>query len=276
MRLQGRTAIITGAGRGIGRAIALAFAREGACLALAARSTNELEDTAREARTLGADVCVIPTDVSYREQVDRMVSQVIDQYATIDILVNNAGISGPVGPLWDNDTDHWVKTLQVHLFGTFFCSRAVLPLMIKQDSGQIINIAGGGDRWASQNFSAYCSAKAAMVRFTETLALDLAETSVRVNALSPGGVHSRMLEEQLAALEELGLNEMGDGLKVIIGGGGQPVKTMTDLAVFLAASDGGNLSGRLVAARDDIAEWSGRIPEIMESEAYLMRRVELP
>ena len=99
MRLDGRAAIITGAGRGIGQAIALAYAREGARLALVARISTELEDTARQAQALGVPTCVIPTDVTDLEQVDQMVGQVMDRYSTIDILVNNAGVAGPVGVL---------------------------------------------------------------------------------------------------------------------------------------------------------------------------------
>ena len=274
MRLADKVAIITGAGRGIGRAIALAYAREGARLALVARSPNELEDTAREAQALGVPACVIPTDVADREQVDSMVAQVIDQYSTIDILVNNAAISGPVGPLWDNEPEHWVQTIQVNLFGTFFCCRAVLPVMVKQDRGQLINIGGGGDMEFSPNFSAYSSSKAAMVRLTEVLALELAETNVRVNSLRPGSVHTRMMEEEVEVLDALGLNELRDQVKVTTGGGGEPIEITANLAVVLASADAGNLSGRLVATRDDITKWTGRIPEIMESEAYLLRRVE--
>ena len=276
MRLADKVAIITGAGRGIGRAIALAYAREGARLALVARSPNELEDTAREAQALGVPACVIPTDVADREQVDSMVAQVIDQYSTIDILVNNAAISGPVGPLWDNEPEHWVQTIQVNLFGTFFCCRAVLPVMVKQDRGQLINIGGGGDMESSPNFSAYSSSKAAMVRLTEVLALELAETNVRVNSLRPGSVHTRMMEEEVEVLDALGINELRDQVKVTTGGGGEPIEITANLAVVLASADAGNLSGRLVATRDDITKWTGRIPEIMESEAYLLRRVEHP
>ena len=277
MRLADKVAIITGAGRGISdRAIALAYAREGARLALVARSPNELEDTAREAQALGVPACVIPTDVADRKQVDSMVAQVIDQYCTVDILVNNAGIGGPAGALQDNDPDYWVQTIQVNLIGAYLCCRAVLPVMVKQDRGQIINIGGGGDMEASPNFSAYSSSKAAMVRLTEVLALELAETNVRVNSLRPGSVHTRLMEEEVEALDALGLNELRDQVKVTTGGGGEPIEITANLAVFLASADAGNLSGRLVATRDDITKWSGRIPEIMESEAYLLRRVEHP
>ena len=129
MRLADKVAIITGAGRGIGRVIALAYAKEGARLALVARTLSELEETAGQAESLGAATCVIPTDISDQVQVDEMVRQTLDRYSTIDILVNNAAIVGPVGPLWENDVSSWMQTIQVNLIGTFLCCRAVLPAM---------------------------------------------------------------------------------------------------------------------------------------------------
>ena len=276
MRLDGLAAIVTGAGRGIGRAIALAYAREGARLALAARSANELEDTAQEIQALGAQALVIPTDVTDRGQVDQMVAQVMDRYSTVDVLVNNAGIAGPMGALHDNDPDRWVRTIQVNLIGTYFCSRAVLPTMVKQDRGRVINISSSGAMAAHPLFSAYLASKTGIVRLTEGLALELAGTNVRVNSLSPGGIHTRMLEEERDAADAAGFTEVRDLLRKVIDSGGEPVELTVELAVFLASADAGSLSGKLLTSRDAAAKISGRIPEIMGSDAYLLRRVELP
>ena len=151
MRLNGKVALITGAGRGIGRAIAAAYAKEGAKLALAARTAAELEETARQVEALGAHACAIPTDVTDPQQVEAMVSKTLECYPTIDILVNNAGIVGPVGPLQDNDISHWVQTIQLNVIGVFLCCRAVLPTMLARNSGKIVNMSGVGGR----NLSAY-------------------------------------------------------------------------------------------------------------------------
>ena len=149
MRLEGRVALITGAGRGIGRAIALAYAKEGAKLGLAARTVSEVEETARQAEALGAPACVIRADVTDQSQVEEMVGRTLDRFSTIDVLVNNAGIAGPVGPLQDNDVSHWVQTIQLNVIGVFLCCKAVLPVMLAKDRGKIINMSGVGGRLMS-------------------------------------------------------------------------------------------------------------------------------
>ena len=269
MRLDGMVAVVTGAGRGIGQAIALAFAREGARLALAARTAAELEDTARQVRDLGASALVIPTDVTDQGQVDHMAAQVIDRYSAIDILVNNAGVAGPIGPLQDNDPAYWVRTIQVNLIGTYLCCRAVLPAMLKRNRGKIINMSGGGSLNGAADMSAYGSTKAAVVRLTECLAIELAQTNVCVNAIAPGTIRTRMLEEIQQVYDAAGV-EMPSG-------GWGSLERAADLALFLASEDSGNLSGRLVSAIwDDYSKLPQRIPEIMESDALQLRRVGLP
>ena len=269
MRLDGMVAVVTGAGRGIGQAIALAFAGEGARLALAARTAAELEDTARQVRDLGAPALVIPTDVTDRDQVDRMAAQVIDRYSAIDILVNNAGVAGPIGPLQDNDPAYWVRTIQVNLIGTYLCCRAVLPAMLERNRGKIINMSGGGSLNGAADMSAYGSTKAAVVRLTECLAMELAQTNVCVNAIAPGTIQTRMLEEIQQVYDAAGV-EMPSG-------GWGSLERAADLALLLASEDSGNLSGRLVSAIwDDYSKLPDRIPEIMESDAFQLRRVDLP
>ncbi len=269
MRLDGMVAVVTGAGRGIGQAIALAFAREGARLALAARTAAELEDTARQVRDLGAPALFIPTDVTDQGQVDHMAAQVIDRYSAIDILVNNAGVAGPIGPLQDNDPAYWVRTIQVNLIGAYLCCRAVLPAMLKRNRGKIINMSGGGSLNGAADMSAYGSTKAAVVRLTECLAIELAQTNVCVNAIAPGTIRTRMLEEIQQVYDAAGV-EMPSG-------GWGSLERAADLALFLASEDSGNLSGRLVSAIwDDYSKIPDRIPEIMESDAFQLRRVDLP
>src|SRR4029434_9602620 len=144
-QLHNRLSLITGAGRGIVRSIALAYAKEGAKLVLAARTRRDLEQTAQAAQALGAFTCIVPVDVSDPTQVEDMVRHAIEQFATIDILVNNAGIAGPVGLLQENDMTAWIQTIQVNLIGTYLCCRAVLPIMHKQNRAKIIKTSGRGE-----------------------------------------------------------------------------------------------------------------------------------
>ncbi|SVC31293.1 uncharacterized protein METZ01_LOCUS284147, partial [marine metagenome] len=242
--LDGKTALITGAGRGIGKAIALAYAREGAKLSLGARSVSELEETADECRKLDAEVLITPTDVTDVSQVEGLIAATVERYSTIDILVNNAGIAGPVGVLQDNDLDAWINTVQINLIGVYLCCRAVVPVMKRQNAGRIVNLSGAGVANAWANMSAYCSSKAAVVRLTEVLALELADTKITVNALGPGSVHTRMWDEMTEDAAKAGADLIHEvGLRVTSGGGAS-IDRCADLAVWLAGSGADGLSGR--------------------------------
>jgi 3-oxoacyl-[acyl-carrier protein] reductase len=276
MRLNDRVALITGAGRGIGRAIALAYAREGARLALTARTLSELEETAHQAKALGADAHVVLADVTSESDVQDMLGQTLERFSTVDILVNNAGISGPVGVLQDNDVSQWIRTIQVNLFGTYLCCRAVLPVMLRQGRGRIINLSGTGSTSARRNMSAYCSSKAAVIRLTETLSLELAGTNVSINALGPGSIHTRMWEGMRDAAAIVGDSQLYEQGQRVTSGGGASVERAAELAVFLASDGSGDLNGRLISAvTDDFINLPPRIPEIMASDVYTLRRVEL-
>ena len=271
MELQSRVALITGAGRGIGRAIALAYAKEGAHVALAARTLDELEETALQAQRLGAATCVIPTDVTDKSQVDEMVERTLDRFSTLDILVNNAGIGGPVGALAQNDVTEWTLTIQVNVIGVFLCCRAALPAMLFQDRGKIINMSGG----VSRNMSAYSVSKIAVVNLTEMLASELEGKNIQVNAVGPGSIHTRMWEKTRDAAAAVGDAELLEWGERVTSGGGGSMERAADLAVFLGSDASRGLSGRLIqAVTDDFSSLPNLIPEIMASDAYTLRRVE--
>ncbi len=273
MKLAGKAAIITGAGRGIGKAIALAFAQEGADVVVASRTLSEVAETAEEARALGRHAVALKVDVTNRDEVERMVAKALEEFGKVDILVNNAGIYGSIGPLVDNDPEKWVQTVRINLFGSFFCARAVLPLMIRQQRGKIINLSGGGATSPLPNFSAYGASKAAVVRLTETLAEEIQRFNIQVNAIAPGTVTTRLTDEILAAGAAAG-EEMLARTHQQKETGGVPPERAAALAVFLASEDSDGLSGRLISAVwDDWESMNGRIDQIMGSDLYTLRRV---
>ena len=276
MKLDGQIAVITGSGRGIGRAIALAYAREGAKLALAARSETELQETVSAVSELGAEAIAVRTDVTSQEDTERLAHRVVERFGRIDVLVNNAGNSGPVGPLHVNDIADWVNTINVNLTGTFLVCRAVIPVMLERSGGKIINLSGAGATNAWSNMSAYCSSKAAVVRLTEVLAQELDGKGITVNALGPGSVHTSMWDRMTEQAAQAGADFIHQlGLRVTSGGGAS-IDECAELAVWLASSESGVLTGRLIsAATDDFRGLPLRIAEIMAGDAYTLRRVGL-
>ena len=276
MKLDGQVAVITGAGRGIGRAIALAYAREGAKLALAARSESELQEAVSAVSELNAEAIALPTDVTSPEETELLAGKVVDHFGRIDVLVNNAGISGPVGPLQGNDIADWVNTINVNLTGTFLVCRAIIPVMLNQSAGKIINLSGAGATNAWSNMSAYCSSKAAVVRLTEVLAQELDGRGITVNALGPGSVHTSMWDRMTEQAADAGADFIHQlGLRVTSGGGAS-IDECAELAVWLASDESEALTGRLIsAATDDFRGLPPRIAEIMAGDAYTLRRVAL-
>ena len=268
MQLQDRVALITGAGRGIGRAIALAYAREGARLALAARTDRELDETARLAQALGAETLVVPTDVTDQSQVDHMVGRTLDHFQTVDILVNNAGLAGPVGPLQDNDVSYWTLTIHVNVIGVFLCCRSVLPVMLACDRGKIINLYGGRGR----NLSCYGASKVAAADITETLAIELKGKNIQVNALNPGSINTAMWVETQDAAQAIGDHELFEYGQRVTTGGGASIDRAAELAVFLASDSSGELNGRVIeAVTEDLSTLGHRVPRIMAGDGGSLR-----
>ncbi len=274
MTLAGRVALVTGAGRGIGRAISLALGAAGVDLALLARSEDELEQTTGAVRLQGRTALPLLADVAQRETVQAAVEMALSRFGRIDILINNAGVQPPIGPLVDNDPDQWERAVAVNLFGTFHCLKAVLPGMIERRQGKIINLSGGGATAPRPNFSAYAASKAAVVRLTETLAEELQAYNIQVNAIAPGAINTRMLDEVLAAGDAAG-DELTSARKRSRQGG-TPVELAADLVVFLASEKSGSLTGKLISApHDDWQVWDDRrVEELAASPWYTLRRLD--
>jgi NAD(P)-dependent dehydrogenase (short-subunit alcohol dehydrogenase family) len=274
MELEDKVSIITGGSGGIGKAIAKAFAREGSHLILNSRTASELEATKREIEGLSpVKVEIFPADISQAKQVKDLVDFTLERFATVDILVNCAGVLGPVGLSSEVDAGKWLEAIQINPFGTFLCIQAVLPIMMKNKKGKIINFSGGGAVSPRPRFSAYSTSKAAVVRLTETLAGEVSEHNIDINAIAPGAVNTKLLDEVLKAGKAAGKEELAKAIKQKQEGGTPPEKA-AELAVFLASPKSDGLTGRLISVVwDNWQEIPKHLDEIMSSDIYTMRRI---
>ena len=261
--LEDRVAILVGAGRGIGEAVALRFAREGAHVVLAARTAAELESVAAQIRLAGGTALVRATDVTDREGVHRLVQFALDAFQRIDVVVNAAGSYGPIGPFWEADAEKWVRTFSVNLFGAFYLCHAVLPHMIRATA-------------ALPRFSAYGVSKSALVRLTETLAEEVRQFNIQINAIAPGAVDTQLQDEVIAAGPKAGeiygrmlrLRETGEGAT--------PRDLPAELALFLCSDGSRHLSGKLISAPNDgWQSWDDeRLEEEMSTPWFTLRRID--
>jgi 3-oxoacyl-[acyl-carrier protein] reductase len=274
MDLKDKVSIVTGGSRGIGKAIAIAFAKEGAHLVLNSRTASELEMSQQEIKNLSSvRVEIFLGDVTQPEEVKGLVNFTLKQFANIDILVNCAGIYGPIGLVTDVDSEHWLQAIHINLYGTFLCMKAVLPVMMKNKKGKIVNLSGGGAAFPLPRFSAYAASKAAVVRLTETLAQEFKEYHIDINAIAPGAVNTRLLDQALDAGEAAGKEFLAKAIKQKQEGGVPPEK-VAELAVFLASDKSDGLSGRLISLLwDNWQEAPQHLNEIMASDVYTLRRI---
>jgi NAD(P)-dependent dehydrogenase (short-subunit alcohol dehydrogenase family) len=191
-KLQGRVAIVTGGGRGIGAATARRLAAAGAAVVLTARSEDQVEATAAALRKAGGRAIGVPADVSDPEQVEEVVESALDQFNRVDILINNAALVWPLEEVVDADAEEWAYNIHVNLVGPFYFCRSVLPLLLDQGYGRIVNVSSGASVSPVAGASAYCAAKAGLDMFTRVLAKELDGTGVTANCLDPGMVDTEM------------------------------------------------------------------------------------
>lgn len=195
----------------MGRSVALAFGKEGAKVALAARTKEQIEHVAEELRSLKKSVIAVPTDVSDEDQVDRLVKKTLEAYGTIDILVNNAGARGAIGPIHKISLEEWEQTLRLNLTATFLCSKAVLPVMMEKREGKIINVVT--TTTPRPNLTPYMVAKAGVTHFTKQLSREVKEFNIQVNAIHPGVMDTQMQKELRKAGTEAVGTDMFERIK---------------------------------------------------------------
>ena len=275
--LAGRGAIITGANRGLGRVIAEHFVRAGASVLLTARDSDLLSQVHRELAPLArGDQKVLSRagDVAKREDCDAWVAEASRQLPNFCIMVNNAGIHGAKGALEESDWDQWVRTIQINLLGPVYLSRAVIPPFKEKRYGKIINLSGGGATAPMPHVSAYAASKVALVRTTETLAVELKDWHIDVNAIAPGAMNTRMLEEVLeAGPQKVGKDLYERSLKQKAEGGTPPEKAAS-LAVFLASSQTDGITGRLISAVwDDWRKLPKQREQLSKTDVFTLRRI---
>ncbi len=276
MTLAGRSAIITGASLGLGAEIAKQFAAAGATLMLCARNITELDAQAQRltAAYPNARIVTQRADISSRADVDALFAATIKAFGKLDILVNNAGVYGPMGSIDAIDWDEWVQAIAINLTGTVYCARKAVEAFRPHRYGKIINLSGGGATNPLPGISAYAASKAAVVRFTETLALEVKEFGIDVNTVAPGALATRLTDQLLAAgPERIGAN-LHARMSKIQAEGGTPLDIGAALCVYLASADSDGVTGRLIAAQWDPWPFADPIKsKIDASDIYTLRRI---
>jgi NAD(P)-dependent dehydrogenase (short-subunit alcohol dehydrogenase family) len=276
MKLSGRSAIITGASLGLGAEIAEQFAAAGAALMLCARNEAELEAQRKRltATYPNARIVAHRADVSKESDVDSLFALATSALGKLDILVNNAGVYGPMGSIDTIEWKEWVQAITINLNGLVYCSRKAVQAFKPNRYGKIINLSGGGATNPLPGISAYAASKAAVVRFTETLALEVKEFGIDVNAVAPGALATRLTDQLVAAGPErvgAGLHERMSKLQKE---GGTPLSVGASLCVYLASAESDGLTGRLIAAQWDPWPFADAVKEkIAASDIYTLRRI---
>lgn len=275
--LKNKVAIITGGNQGFGMEIAKKYIKAGANVALCARNETLLTKVSKDLSALispNQKIYTIKADVSKEKDVSNFVKKTFNEFGQIDILVNNAGVYGPKGPIEEVDWSDWVHSIEINLFGSILMCRAVLPYFKNQGHGKIIQLSGGGATNPMPKISAYAVSKAAVVRFVETLAEEVREFKIDVNAIAPGALNTRMLNEVIAeGPEKVGQLFYDKSLKQKESGGAG-FDHGTALAVFLASDFSNGITGKLISAVwDNWESWPNHINELQTSDVYTLRRI---
>jgi 3-oxoacyl-[acyl-carrier protein] reductase len=277
MSLKGKKVLVTGANQGLGLAISKAFLAEEADLLLGARGLEKLSEVGfslRAGAKPGQRVEWQALDVSDPVSARSFALKADSLWGRVDTLINNAGVYGPKGRVEENDWQAWQEAISINLMGTVLMCRECLPLLRKSQAGRVINLSGGGATSPLPRLSAYAASKAAVVRFTETLAEELKEERIGVYAVAPGALNTRLLDEVLEAGEEKVGKDFYARARRQKSEGGAPLEAGASLCIKLAGPGGEGLSGKLLSAVWD--PWDrieAHRQELAASEVYTLRRI---
>ncbi len=277
MKLKSKISLVTGASQGLGKAIAYAFVKEGAHVAICARDGKLVELVADELRvhaTGDQKVFAAACDVSSKNQVERLFSDISGHLGPVEILVNNAGIYGPKGRSESVSFLEWARAIEINLHGTFLPCQLGIGHMKRVGRGKIINLSGGGATTPLPRISAYAASKAAVVRLTETLAEELREFTITVNAVAPGALNTRLLEEVLSAGSDIVGKAFYEKSLKQRDSGGVPLEKAASLCVYLASEISDGITGKLISAQWDPWESLHEFrDQLVKSDVYTLRRI---
>jgi NAD(P)-dependent dehydrogenase (short-subunit alcohol dehydrogenase family) len=221
----------------------------------------------------GQEVAAAPADVSDYESVERLVALATERFPSLSVLVNNAGVYGPKGPIWDVPWGEWVRAIEINLFGSVLVARALIPHLRRVGYGKIVQLSGGGATSPLPGLSAYAASKAAAIRLIETLALELRDDHVDVNAIAPGALNTRLLDEVIAAGPDRVPEAFYQRALEQQQGGGTPLERGAELAVWLASAASDGITGKLLSAVWDPYLELPEHREDLASDLYTLRRI---
>jgi len=265
---QQATSLITGAGRGIGKRLAIGFAQAGMHVGLIGRRQGELDVTKLEIEHGGGHAHRLRADVRDFEQVTAAADRMIALYGHLDVLVANAAVLGPIGPFAEHKPKDWKEVFDTNVLGVLNACRAVLPHMVQRRQGKIIVIADSSSSLPRPNFAPYSASKAAVVRFVESLAEETRDHNVQVNCFSPGVAYTSMIDEILEADDRAGAKEVEEAERARLTGGVAPDRQI-QVALFLASERSNHLTGKLIDVNDD---WRKLERENTRPDAWTLRR----
>jgi NAD(P)-dependent dehydrogenase (short-subunit alcohol dehydrogenase family) len=273
--LAGQIALVTGAGRGLGRIYAQSLAAAGAKVVVSARSEGEIAETATRIKQAGGTALAIPVDVTDPIAVERMMQQIEGEFGRIDLLINNAGVITPLGPIWESDPLDWKNAIDVNLYGCYLCARAALKRMISRGSGRIISIASGASLAPLAYASAYCVSKAALARLTEQIALEAKDYGISAFALDPGTVLDGGMPTYIMEWEA-GTTYTPWFTEAVLAGAHVPADLSIRLIGLMASGKVDALSGRFIGVWMDVNEMIKSAEQITKADLYTLRLNSLP